>query len=392
MKAAALLVVVACSSKSAEPQQDPPAPEPIDAARRFSFADLASTATEIGTADPLESVQIDPHGRWVLACQQRGRDHAWYFALGGGAGSRLDEVVAISGTGDHLVAKVDQTLSLLDIAHATITPLPATATVAAFSGDGKALVYVDPPRLVRRDLATTTTTAMDLPAGVVGHLDVDTGGQSVLVQIVQRDEDGNGTLEFNYYMYPTDHRCPLRDASLRADHADLLWADLYTRTVMPEDLRIVRVAAGHTWMKEAQRLYLDGKPIGPADCDSLKVLGIVESPPEALIACGREKGKSPVMLVGAKRTLGQLPHEVVAFDSAIAPMIVGPVACISDEVDRDTCFAIANGKQSKRPRPRSAIGVHDGDWWLARDDRGRLLVGPPAATHGPLHWRAATSP
>ena len=367
---------------------------PIDLA---SLPDVTGSTTEIGTADPLDHAEADPHGRWVLVCQSRDNTPSWYFVLGAGKGIRLEEVLAVSDNGDFVVVRLDGVTALVDVVGAKASRLSNAASLVGFSKDNKRVVYVEPgtpARLVRRDLASGITTRVALPAGVAGAIDVDTSGTWAMVAMTRRDETGNGTLEFNYYLWPREHQCLVGRPSLIADPTEVLWIDLETGLVR-DDPRILRVAAGHVILRDGAKLLLDGKPIGPTHCSSndplegLVVLGVVESPPRVLIWCAASTGKT-ISLVDEKRVLVQLPGHMMFPTYRVAPMLTGPQACLglgeNNDLFLDTCIDLASGKRSTKRRLPLAMGVHDGRWWLAHDDQGRTLVGPPEATHGPLRW------
>ena len=410
---ALLVAIAACSS----PRSDAPPPAPpgrLDAAppkptvwSRWSdhtAIDLASlpgvtgSPPEIGTADPLDHAEADPHGRWVLVCQSRDDALSWYFVLGAGKGIRLEEVLAVSDNGDFMVVRLDGVTALVDVVGAKASRLSNAASLAGFSKDSKRVVYVEPgppARLVRRDLASGIATRVAIPAGVAGAIDVDTSGAWAMVAMARHDENGNGTLEFNYYGWRKEHQCSASRPSLFADPIDILWIDLETGEVR-DDPRILRVAGGHVIEQHEAKLFLDRKPIGPTDCSwdrvlgGLVVLGVVEAPPRLLIWCAGSTGKT-ISLVDDKRVLAKLPgHWMFPTHTRVAPMLAGPEACLglgeNNDLFLDSCIDLASGKRSTKRRLPLAMGVHDGRWWLAHDDQGRTLVGPPEATHGPLRW------
>ncbi len=170
-----------------EPVPEDPWPTgPFDLVAELPSA--VGTGGSYGTANRVIGAAGEPGHRWMLMCQQRrdtdgdgaitlekgthwdtGDQMLPYFALGGGAGSELEDVVAVAADGDHLVLQIDLAMVLIDVPNRRGVVLPKARDVAAFTPDGKQLLYLEgddaQSRVVRRTLATGTTTVLALPKG-----------------------------------------------------------------------------------------------------------------------------------------------------------------------------------------------------------------------------------
>lgn len=198
----------------------PSAPLPDDPSRVF-----------VGTSHPILLVGSDPQGKWALICQARkdtdgdgknwvefghhggtdGDEMELFFVEERGAGERLDNLVAVSPSGDHLAlrgtngrlilrnvrTKSIKELSTLEPDDA-VDPSPAMPQrMVRFDPTGRYLAILQerPHPLVIMDLATNEVRSIDLGPGRVWTFHFDQSGQWIFIRMVVKDANGNGELD-----------------------------------------------------------------------------------------------------------------------------------------------------------------------------------------------------
>lgn len=361
-----------------------------------TWPDVSAPGTEIGTTEPTVKAFGDSKRRWALVCQgPDDRTATWRFALGAGKGRHVEGVLAIAPKGEFLLLAVDDVTMLVDVARSLATTLVNEPTVGGFSKDGTKLVYVDHGDVVRLDLASRASNRVPMPTGAPYLVDVDTSGAWAMISVGR-------TVDENWYGPPDDLSCAQPDPFMLnfVRHGMPVWVDLTSGRQLV-DKRVVRVAGGHSYRVENDKLTIDGNAAGPKDCDGdstisgglvvsegLDVVGVVESPPRALVLCTRKKGASTVELVSPDKVLGASKASTMgASVNNVAPMITPSAGRICEQFDGilPTCLDIASGAKTKgKPEPEEAFGTHDGAWWYAASGDGYILAGPEH--HGPLHW------
>ena len=307
---------------------------------------------------------------------------AWRFVLGAGKGIVLDDLEAVSPNGDYLVAGWHGQTSLFDIRASKVIPLTPGRSVTGFSADGERVVYVDHRKLVRRDLASGQSVHLALPEGKPHLIDVDTSGSWAMVTLERRDQ------EITYGGVDTKF-CggrPTETINAYVPRGVPVWIDLATGEAR-EDNHIIRIAGGLVFARKDEHLFLDDKPLGPKDCSGgVSLLGVVESPMRALVGCARPKGAKTLVLVAPKGTLVEVDAPLSGTASSqLAPMLTGRELCAQMAGIEDTCIDLTTGAVRRRTAPPNPYGLHDGVWWYAYAETGKMLVGP--GENGPLHWQ-----
>jgi hypothetical protein len=198
-------------ARPAPPPAPPPSQPPLGA---------------IGTPHPFVFRGADSHGRWVALCQAR-RDSDGdgtvqvrfghhgdpigdrldvFLVTGDGDGEPVDELVAASESGHHVVVEREGRLELRDFARGTRTTLrqrerrprhPLGASQAAsFDGAGAQLLYArGDGTLALRRLSDGRERTIDPGKGHLWRATLDAGGEHVVAQVVVRDTDGDGAVE-----------------------------------------------------------------------------------------------------------------------------------------------------------------------------------------------------
>lgn len=361
-----------------------------------TWPDVTGPGTDIGSGEPTLDAMGDSKRRWALVCQgPNDASSTWRFVLGAGKGRELDAVLAVAPKGDFLVVVVDGSTVLVDAARAVATTIAAEPSVAGFSKDGTKLVYTDGRDLVRFDLASRASNRVALPSGEPYLVDVDTSGAWAMVSVGR-------TAGENWYGPPDALACARPDPYVLnfVRPGVPVWVDLASgRQIV--DKQVVRVAGGHTYRVEDDKLTIDGNAAGPKDCDGratlssgpvvadgLEVIGVVESPPRALVVCARTKGARTVELAGPDKVLGTSKASLMMNGvNDVAPMMTPPAGriCASFDAIVPTCLDATTGAKSKgKIAPAEAFGMHDGWWWYAGSDDDQILAGPEH--HGPLRW------
>ncbi|HEX7665714.1 MAG TPA: hypothetical protein VF407_14405, partial [Polyangiaceae bacterium] len=257
--------------------------------------------------------------------------------------------------------------------------------------------------IVRLDLASGESNRVPLPGGKPVLVDVDTTGSWTMVSMVRNDDT-------NWYGPPDALACAQPDPFVLnfVQHGFPVWVDLESGREIG-DKQIVRVAGGHVYRVEKDVLTIDDIPAGPKDCtgdlvlvsdlvseEGLLVLGVVESPPRALVLCRRKNGPKTVMMVGPDKVLGSTKASLMGGGvNNVAPMILpkdGRTCEHFNSID-PTCLDVTTGAKSKGPLtepvhvPGAQAGTRrfaetDDGWTLASDDDGSI-------EHiGPLRWIA----
>ena len=376
-------------------------------------ASMGSAAT-IGTTHRVIDAVADPHAQWAIVCQQRedtngdgkityeqeehfalGDDPSSYLVFGGGPGAEIDDVIATAPDGRNIVIEIDRSILLVHTAQRrarVLGPVVSDATTAAsFSLDSKYLEYIerggDGQRVIRLDLATGATTAVPLP--IEAEAAIAAGGDGRWARVAD-SRHGLGRHR------PRSYDCSLSGGLEHSGEVRSRWVD-FTTGAVNADPTIVRPAGDHvftraevsydpTSKKPAPPIMLDGKPLGPTDCTEMDVLGIVESPPRALLECmrGRQDPTFTVTLVGdglqAPPFKGSVDRN---FD--LVPVLVGEICPHHSQI----CFDVTTGATYARTTPE----VRDLDYnprEYAIDDRQRRLTGT-SSHDGPLAWRSPRS-
>ncbi len=185
-----------------------------------------------GTQHPCVLDAADPAGAWIVLCQARkdtdgdgeisvlmghhgdmlGDAMVPYVIRGGGAGEAVDTYVTHSTDGRYLVVIKEDRLLLLDMRAGTRTDLSKTGAstadgnsafgrhrAARFDRAGRRLLTIrdgkERSTIVVRELATGKVTIVDPGPGVLCSATLDETGHWVLLRVVAKDTDGNGTLE-----------------------------------------------------------------------------------------------------------------------------------------------------------------------------------------------------
>lgn len=301
----ALLLLIACQNSKPREVTAPTSPPPPPADARLDgprpLAEVLPAAIgsgNVGTPHRVIRFEADPKGRWAVVCQQRkdtnndgkisfsqeahfalGDAPDPYFVVGGGEGVEIEEVRAVSPSGDHIVIEMKDRALLVDVHAQTATPLPRLLR-AAFTPDGTQLAYVDtstPPQLVRRDLARGVTKTMTLPAlSQLDALRTDASGRWILLTIATSDyHDGRD---------PFDAWCEL-GMSRDGEPNKWMWVDVDNGKVV-DDPEVIRPLGDRMLTRDGTQLALDGAPIGPKKkCDELDVLGVYEPTGGVLSLC-----------------------------------------------------------------------------------------------------------
>lgn len=425
-RAAALLLLAAAACDWGRPRRreppDPlptpaPVPAPVDASpwlddEQALPAGDAADGAPIATADPIQWALGDPARRWVVVCQARAdTDHdgvvgnvthpdpmvalgdapATYLVLGSGPGRPIDAVVRVAHDGDHLLVRIDGALAVVDATTRRARRLPDATAIAAFSGDGTRLVYVDreaPPHLVRRELATGAETRRDLPAGKPALLDLDTSGRWAVVAIARGGDRGTRFLDASW---PQRYPCALNPIRGWTDvgydtrePVERVWIDLDTG-VTRDDPELVRVVADHAVARHDDAVLVDGERI--AGCRTSNVLGVHEAPFAVLVGCW-DGARERTLLVGGRKRI-ELDGRIGAgaLRLQLAAMIHDREDC--EDLPR-TCFDVVTGRRRARrfvllPYDRAIAGGER----RYEATRTHLLVGAP--DRGPLRWRPQTA-
>jgi hypothetical protein len=201
-----------------------PAPEPP---ARAPDAPPPHAADPIGTANPLVFQAADPDARWVALCQARsdtnhdgavrvdvgyhgdvyGDRMSLYLVRGSGAGEEIDDFVATDPSGRHVVFVRHGKLvyfdaakgSMAEIAGADVRPDPSPfggSRVASFDSAGSQMLYIRSGKAIVRELASGKERTIDPGQGDLYRASFDPDGGWIVLQVVAKDTDGNGKLEW----------------------------------------------------------------------------------------------------------------------------------------------------------------------------------------------------
>lgn len=192
---------------------------------------LGVRSAELGTSHPVLLQEAPPDGRWLVFCQARsdtngngvirvehgrhgmlhGDRMEPYLILGNGPERPIDEFVAADEQGNYLVVVISERLLLIDprtgreedLSQRGANPMDVqyaagSHRAASFDRLGQRLLYLrktakgDVP--VIRTLATGQEVELDPGDGLVWRAQLDAEGKWAMLQMIDKDTDGDGKL------------------------------------------------------------------------------------------------------------------------------------------------------------------------------------------------------
>lgn len=328
MRFGSLLAGLACALSCAPAPADPGQTSPA------WFGRPVARGTVFGSADPFVLVAADPGRRWVALCQadrdtdRNGVTHTGFLihgnhdgdrmslrlVTGDGHPERLDGWVGATSDGRYALVDVHGEFQLRDFATGSVTSLAALAPdgvrddapglvprTAAFSPDGRKLALIGVLATGRTavlvlDLATRELRYLPHGDGRLWRLQWARSSTWLMVHVVVRDSDGDGSFELPRYLTtasPGDCGSPGSYSTLGFAGPD----DFETR-VVPVEAGAVRTRPGliaflrnrAVWRAQDRSIAVEDaggniERIIPAACDA-RVVHVNAQHDAVIAACG----------------------------------------------------------------------------------------------------------
>ena len=393
----AAVLIVACKPASVPPPL--PTFSPVVAPRA---APARTSPWPAGTGDvagfgPIVPLAIANDGSWVALCQARadtdgepgiaidtgyhgeivGDAIRPYFIHGGGLGSEIDQLVAVSidtryvaftrgGALEIFDATRDVTIALdnADLAGQREHGGPLTLS---FSANGKLAIYFrtlgTTTTVIIRDVAAATEREVALPRGVPWAVMPDPSGAWARLYALVDDTDGDGKLTPPAIRHDRGRvtSCKVPAVSYFpygeiGDRPTEMWLRLDTGQVI-SDADLIRPVGERMLMRARDgAVFIDSDLAIPRDCKAL-VTEVLPDPLRILAACDNEGRELRVEAFGKGLRFDTLARRNSG-DRTPASLMLDPIHCTPQE----GCFDVRHG---------TVIELHDKFY---RSRRGDLLI------------------